>query len=166
MLRLLRNALLALARFILSLRYRIRVHGWEQLHGLKGGTLILPNHPGYIDPPIVLATLWPALHPRPLLWEGMFRSRFLAPIMKLLNALQVPDLDRPSAEARAQTERAITGVIEGLKRGDNHILWPAGHVQHDGVERLGVAQALTDILRAVPDAEIVLVRTRGLWGSS
>jgi long-chain-fatty-acid--[acyl-carrier-protein] ligase len=165
MFRLLQNAFLAFARLVLSLRYRVRVHGWEQLRGLKGATLILPNHPGYIDPPLVLSTLWPALHPRPLLWEGMFRSPILAPVMKLLNALQVPDLDRPSAEARAQTEQAIAGVIEGLQRGDNHILWPAGRVERDGVERLGVAQALTDILRAVPDAEIVLVRTRGLWGS-
>jgi long-chain-fatty-acid--[acyl-carrier-protein] ligase len=34
------------------------------------------------------------------------------------------------------------------------------------MEHLGAASALTDIVRAVPDAEIVLVRTRGVWGSS
>jgi acyl-CoA synthetase (AMP-forming)/AMP-acid ligase II/acyl carrier protein len=56
-------------------------------------------------------------------------------------------------------------VIEGLRRGENFILWPAGHIQHDGVERLGGARAAADILRSVPEAEVVLVRSRGLWGS-
>ena len=37
----------------------------EQLRGIKGPVLILPNHPGYIDPPLVLAVLWPVLRPRP-----------------------------------------------------------------------------------------------------
>ena len=57
-------------------------------------------------------------------------------------------------------------VIEGLRRGETFVLWPAGRVQHDGLERLGAARALSDILRAVPDASVVLVRTRGVWGSS
>ena len=30
---------------------------------------------------------------------------------------------------------------------------------------LGGARALTDILQAVPEAKVVLVRTRGVWGS-
>jgi hypothetical protein len=38
MLRLLQYAFLAFARLVLSLRYRVRVHGWEHLHGLQGGT--------------------------------------------------------------------------------------------------------------------------------
>ena len=160
-----RYALWALARVILALRYRVRVHGWDQIRRLKGGTLILPNHPGMIDPPLLLTTFWPALKPRPLLWEGMFRNPLLRLAMKLLNAHRVPDLDRPSAEARAQTQRAIAGVIEGLRRGDNHLLWPAGRIERDGTERLGGAQALTDILKAAPEAEILLVRTRGVWGS-
>src|SRR5262249_39979327 len=41
----------------------------------------------------------------------------------------------------------------------------AGTIIRDGVERLGPAQALTDILRAVPDVNLVVVRTRGVWGS-
>src|SRR5262249_15351245 len=35
----------------------------------------------------------------------------------------------------------------------------------DGVERLGPARAAGDILQAAPDVHIVLIRTRGLWGS-
>ncbi len=56
-------------------------------------------------------------------------------------------------------------VIDGLRNGDNYILWPSGRIQHAGIERLGGARALADILQAVPQASVVLVRTRGLWGS-
>jgi 1-acyl-sn-glycerol-3-phosphate acyltransferase len=50
MLRWLRSAFWTVARLILSLRYRVRVHGLEEAR-LKGPVLIVPNHPGYIDPP-------------------------------------------------------------------------------------------------------------------
>ena len=44
----------------------------DEVRKLDGPILILPNHPGYIDPPIVITTLFPTLHPRPLLFEGNF----------------------------------------------------------------------------------------------
>jgi long-chain-fatty-acid--[acyl-carrier-protein] ligase len=155
----------AMARLFLSLRYRVRVHGKQQLRDCKKGTLILPNHPAYMDPPLVFTTLWPALKPRPLLFEGNFHNPVLYPLMKLIRAVRVPDMERPSAKARARTERAIAEVIEGLRKGENHMLWPSGYLWRDGQERLGGAQAVTEILKAVPDANLVLVRTRGLWGS-
>src|SRR5262249_35097036 len=39
----LRYVFWAVSRLLLSLRYRIRVHGREMLQGLRGPTLILPN---------------------------------------------------------------------------------------------------------------------------
>jgi acyl-CoA synthetase (AMP-forming)/AMP-acid ligase II/acyl carrier protein len=165
MLQVLRYMLWGLARVVLALRYRLRVHGKEQLRGLRGPVLILPNHPGYIDPALVLTALWPTLHPRPMLFVGMFQIPVLYPLMRLLNAVQMPGLDRPSAQARAQAEQSIAEVINGLHKGENHILWPSGHVQRNGREQLGGARALSDILRAVPEAQVVLVRTRGVWGS-
>ena len=59
----------------------------------------------------------------------------------------------------------MEGVIAGLKRGENFIMWPSGRVERTGVEILGGARALTDILQAVPEATVVLVRTTGVWGS-
>jgi long-chain-fatty-acid--[acyl-carrier-protein] ligase len=165
MIQILRTIVWAIGKLILSLRYRVRVHGLEKVRGLQHKTLILPNHPGMIDPPIVLTALWPALHPRPLVYEGNFRNPVLRPLMSLLDAVRVPDLERPNVEAHAQTQQAIRDVIDSLQRGQNVILWPSGMIQRDGVERLGPAQALTDILRAVPDVNLVLVRTRGVWGS-
>src|SRR6516165_4771318 len=108
---LLRYLLWALARVLLSLLYRVVVHGAEQLRGLQGGILILPNHCGYIDPVLLLTILWPSLHPRPMLLESSFRNPLLHTLLKLLHAVRVPDLDRPSVEARQQARQAITEVI-------------------------------------------------------
>ncbi len=162
----LRYLLWAFARGVMALRYRLHVHGLEQAQGLKGPVLVLPNHPGYNDPAIVLAVLWRALQPRPLVFETMFRNPFLRPISKLLNALRVPDLEsQASASARDEAQQAVNAVVEGLKKGENYILWPAGRIQRTGVEALGGARALTDILQAVPEATVLLVRTTGVWGS-
>jgi long-chain-fatty-acid--[acyl-carrier-protein] ligase len=161
----LRYLLWALTRLFVSLRYRVRVHGLNQVRGLKGPVLVLPNHPGLVDPLLVLGAVWPSLKPRPMVYEGNFNNPFLRLLMKLLNAVRVPDLDQASAKARSRARQAVEVVITGLRSGDNYILWPSGRIQHNGEERLGGARALADILQAVPEAQIVLVRTRGLWGS-
>jgi long-chain-fatty-acid--[acyl-carrier-protein] ligase len=160
-----RNVLWFLSRAAIWLRYRVHVHGAEQLAGLKGPVLVLPNHPAYTDPVLVLSTTWPWLRPRPMLYEGNFRNPLLYPLAKALRAVPVPDLEQASIQAREQAEQAVAAIIEGLRRGENFVLWPAGHIQHDGVERLGGARATADILTAVPEADVILVRTRGLWGS-
>src|SRR6516164_6932082 len=111
MLHFLRYVFWNLARVVLALRYRVRVHGLEQLRRLKRPVLVLPNHPGYIDPPLVLSALWPTLRPRPLIYEGFFRSPgyfktpFTGALIKLLDALLVPDLGSPSAKGRARAEQ-------------------------------------------------------------
>jgi long-chain-fatty-acid--[acyl-carrier-protein] ligase len=160
-----RFILWAMFRLLVSLRYRVRVHGLEHLRNFKEGTLILPNHPAYMEPPLVFLSLWRALKPRPLAFEGNFQNPVLYLLMKLIRAVPLPDMERPSAKARARSERAITEMIEGLRKGENHLLWPSGYLWRDGLERLGGAKAVGEILRLVPDANIVLVRTRGLWGS-
>jgi len=165
MLALLRFLMWVFARCVLSLRYRVRIHGLDKLRPLKGPLLVLPNHPAFIDPPLLLTHLWRPVRPRPLLFEGNFQNPILYPFMILLDALRVPDLDQTSAEARARTEQSIKGVIETLKSGRNVILWPSGYLQRTGSERLGAARTVADVLRAVPEANVVLIRTRGLWGS-
>ena len=163
--RLCRDLLWLLSRVVISLRYRVRIHGAEQLTGRRGPVLVLPNHPSYSDPVLVLSAVWPALRPRPMLYEGNFRNPFLFTLAKLLRAVPVPDLQYASVQARERTEESVAVVMNGLRKGENFVLWPTGHVQHDGVERLGEHRAAADILRAVPETEVVLVRTRGLWGS-
>jgi long-chain-fatty-acid--[acyl-carrier-protein] ligase len=164
--RALRFVLWVFGRLFLSLRYRVRLHGSQQLRGLEHGTLILPNHPGLIDPVLLLTTFWPRLHPRPLMWEGGSPSLPFRLLMKLINAIPVPDLSQASTEGRARAEQAIARVVEALRRGENVLLWPAGRIERNGTEVIGGARAASEILRALPEAHVLLVRTRGVFGSS
>src|SRR5262249_38306334 len=115
---------------------------------------------------LVYTVLYRQLKMRPMVFTGNFNNPVFWLVKKILDAHDLPDLDRASGQARAQAEQAIHALIEGLKAGDNHSLWPAGQTQRSGVERLGAARAAADVLRAVPEATPLLVRTRGLWGSS
>ena len=91
----LRYFLWAITRLFLSLRYRVRVQGLEQIRGLKGPVLVLPNHPGLVDPLLVLGAIWPALRPRPMVYEGNFTNPFMYLLMKLFHYHpQLPDQPR------------------------------------------------------------------------
>ncbi len=169
MLDLVRLFLSWLLRLILSLRYRVRLHGLDQVKQLArtspGKTLVLPNHPALVDPQILFSQLWPVLRMRPLVWEGNFKNPLMALLGKLINALMSPETGTASAAARSQAEASVQAIAEGLHHNDNFILWPSGRLRRGEIEVLGGARALTEILKAVPDAKVVLVRTRGLGGS-
>jgi long-chain-fatty-acid--[acyl-carrier-protein] ligase len=154
------------ARLVLGARYRVDVHGREQLRTLSGPVLVLPNHPGYIDPFLLFVVLWPALRMRPLVYSGTFQGLVGRLMVWLVNALEVPDLSVASVRARAEAEGSIVAIADGLRRGERFILWPAGRVWREGRERIGPARAAADIFRAAPDAHVLLVRSRGVWGSS
>jgi len=154
-----------LARSALRLRYRVTIEGLEKVRGIDHAPIV-PNHPGYVDPPIIFSYIACRLNARPMLLGSMLRNPFMFWLPKLLDALEVPDLGQQSTQAKRQTEAVIETVIEGLKGGRNHILWPSGRVYRSGKENIGSARSLTEILKAVPHAKVVGVRTRGLWGSS
>ncbi len=154
-----------LGRVALALRYRVTVAGRDAVRAYPAPYLFLPNHPAYADPPNVLAQLWRAFRPRPMLLETNFQNPVLGPIGWLMNAIKVPDLTSASAEARQRAEGAVATAVAALKQGDNVILWPSGRLTRDGAEHLGGTRAVADILAAMPAVTVVLVRTRGLWGS-
>ena len=155
----------AAVRVLVTLRYWVTLKGQTEVFKHPGPYLILPNHPGYMDPPNILVRLWPAFKMRPMFLETNFESPLLAPFAWLLDGIRVPDTDRASAEARQRAEQAAGTVIETLKAGRNVIIWPSGRLQRDGVERIGGARTAADVMAAMPGVTVVLVRTRGLWGS-
>ncbi|MBN9517548.1 AMP-binding protein [bacterium] len=152
-------------RAILALRYRMTVVGLDGASRGPGPFLLLPNHPAYCDPLNLLAHLWPRFRVRPMLLETNFENPILAPFAHLLRAIRVPDTERASAEARDRAAEAVQNAVAVLKAGENVVLWPSGTLWRNGKENLGGARAAADILAAVPDVTVVLVRTRGLWGS-
>ena len=165
MLNAIRYLLWMVATVTLSLRYRVRVTGLEKVRGMKHA-LILPNHPGYVDPLLVLKTLFPSLRPRPLLLGSMFHNPLIFWLPKVLDAVEIPELGEASAAARETTAQSLAAIIAGLKSGRNHVLWPSGRVYRTaGRESLGAARSVAEVLRADPEVNLILVRTRGVWGS-
>ena len=132
-----------------------------------GPYLILPNHPAYIDPPNVLAHLWPTFRMRPMLLETNFENPFLAPFAWLLRgdprAGHRPGQRRGPAADRGR-RRHRHRRPEGRRQ--RHPLADRHAVRATGPSYLGAARTAADVLAAVPNATVVLVRTRGLWGSS
>ena len=165
MLPFLRNLFWWLSRHLLRLRYRVNVTGLDALRKVRGPTLVMPNHPGYIDPPLVLAHLQNGLKLRPVVYAGIYRLPALLPLMRLVDALEVPELAEHSQDARQQTLVLIDAIVAGLQRGESFLLYPSGKTQRGSREELGAARAAAEILDRCPQASVALVRTRGLWGS-
>ena len=67
-----------------------------------------------------------------MLLASMFRNPLIFWLPTLMDAVEIPDLNEASAEARQQTQQSLHQVIQGLKAGRNHILWPSGRVYRSG----------------------------------
>ena len=94
-----------LVRWLTCWRYRVRVVGGEKLRILRGPTLILPNHPGYIDPPLLLSHLRVQGGIRPTVFSGIYRIPMLYPLVRIANALEVPDLAKQAAKPASRRSR-------------------------------------------------------------
>ncbi len=157
---------------ILWFRYRIRVKGLDKLNEetLKksGGVLFLPSHPAiFVDPIAVTLAAWPRFPIRPMIVEYMYYMPFINTIMRFLNALPVPNFATSSNSLkRKKSEKVINEVIDKLDKGENFLVYPAGKVKLSGYESIGGSSGAHQIISASPNANIVLVRIAGLWGSS
>ncbi|MDA1179312.1 MAG: AMP-binding protein [Planctomycetota bacterium] len=154
-----------LVRFLLSLRYRVKVDFSGDVQNIPGPVLVLPNHPGYVDPAIVMSHLRMAKTIRPLVFTEMFRNPLLRPFMRIVNALEVPDLRAHSRDSHDQARGLIDLVANRIHAGDSFIIYPSGRLQREGREVIGGARMAYDILARCPHLSVVLVRTRGVWGS-
>lgn len=157
---------LRLLRGLLRLRYRIRVEGLEELRRDGRPILFLPNHPALIDPVILYALLGEEFRPRPLADAAQASRPGVRTILRLLHAVIIPDIRRDGRDAQAAVQAGLNAVADALRRGGNVLFYPAGRVTLTGAEDLGGNSGVRLIRAAVPEARLVLIRTRGLWGSS
>ncbi|MGA2081204.1 MAG: AMP-binding protein [Holophaga sp.] len=160
------SLLMALGRGLVRLRYRIRSRGIERVaaRGRKG-ILFLPNHPALIDPVIVISELYGRFAPASLADKDRITMPVLGWLTRKFGALPMPDLARYGESGRQEVERAIQDCAGLLNRGGNLVLYPGGHLMTSRQEELGGNSAVETILRLAPETRVVLVRTRGLWGS-
>lgn len=162
----LRGPWLATLRHFLRRRYRLEVDQPNRLKSLEGPVLVFPNHPAYIDPPLILAGLRWQLPLRPLVYTDTFRHPMLRCLVESLRAVEIPELRRDSKQSARQMVRVLREVKSGLKSGESFLVYPSGRLQRDGSERLYSARAAFELIKAAtPETQVVLLRTRGLWGS-
>lgn len=159
-------------RAILWFRYRLKVKGLEQLTKdsltKTGGILFLPNHPAVlIDPLAVVLAIWSKFRVRPLIVEYMYYTPVAYTIMKFIKAIPIPSFTTASNSLkRKKANKVIESVVTGLKQKENFVVYPAGKVKRTAHEFIGGASGVHQILEAAPEANVVLVRIKGLWGSS
>lgn len=157
-------------RKLLSLRYRIEVHGWETIknHSLKksGGVLFLPNHPAEIDPVIIESLLWSLFRPRPLVVEHFYYLKGFRWFMNLVKAIPLPTMDRLASKWRGKkVDQCMQEIVKGLKEKNHFMIYPSGRLKISSFEIIGGASFVHRLLQLCPELNIVLVRTTGLWGS-
>lgn len=153
-------------------RYKVTVKGLEKLTpealNKPGGVLFLPNHPTvFVDPTMVTLAVWPKFPIRPMIVEYQYFQPIVYPIMRFLDALPIPNFNVSSNSLkRKRSEKVINKLIDALRNGENFLIYPAGKTKSSGYEAIGGASGVHRILSAAPEANVVLVRTKGLWGSS
>jgi len=104
---------------------------------------------------------------RPIVVEYIFQQSGISFLMKLARALPIPNFDTSLNEIKLEkAKETIAEIIDGIKAGDNFLIYPAGRLKHTGKEIVGGASATHSIISECPNVNIVLIRTTGLWGSS
>ncbi len=159
-----------LVKALLSIRYRISVRGIENINPKtltkKGGILFLPNHPAEIDPVLLTLVLWGRYKAHPLVVEQFYYLKGAHFLQTLVGAIPIPDLaGMVNRWKQKKVEKCFQQIAEGLKTGSNYLIYPAGKLKQTAEESIGGASFTHNLVQECPDANIVLIRTTGLWGS-
>ncbi len=152
--------------FLLRLRYRIRLRGMDDvLKRGRNGILFLPNHPALIEPIIVATYLNRCLPTGVIADETQMERPVIGWAARRIGVRTIPDTVKTGSAGRGRIQTALDECAGGLKNGENWLMYPAGRVYRQYLEDLRGNSAIETILREYPDVRIVLVRSRGLWGS-
>ena len=154
-------------QFTLRLRYKITVIGLDKVDQEAGGMIVLPNHPAEVDPVILGLSFWKKARLRPVADEGFYHMPIINKGFKLVNTIPMPDLRSGAGYfKRLRIKKTMQHISQSLQSGDNILLYPSGHLTRTGREIIGGSSATAQLINEVPTAQIILVKTTGLWGSS
>jgi acyl-CoA synthetase (AMP-forming)/AMP-acid ligase II/1-acyl-sn-glycerol-3-phosphate acyltransferase/acyl carrier protein len=156
-----------LGRMLFKLRYRTRIEGLEAVLAKgRNGILLLPNHPAYLDPAILLTAFFPYLRPHILADKDNMAKPLMRRIIGRIGVIPIPDPAIHGEGSLPEIAQVLHNCGEGLRQGENYLLYPAGHIYLSRFEYLGGNSAVETILSKAPDVRVVLIRTTGFWGSS
>lgn len=159
-------------RFIFWFRYRVTVKGLEKLSpellNKPGGVLFLPNHPGvFVEPTLVALFAWKKYPIRPMIVDHFYHQPIVRQLMDFIDALPIPSFDSSANSIKKKrNEEVISTIIDGLQKRNNFLVYPAGRTKSQCQEFIGASSATHRIINGAKEANIVLVRTKGIWGSS
>lgn len=163
--------ILYMIKMMLWLRYRVHYKGVENLNPdtLKkpGGILFLPNHPTIVvDPSLVVIGIYKKFPIRPMIVEYMYYSPGVNWLMRFMDAIPIPNhYSSTNSLKKKKSEQSLKQLADGVRAGENFLIYPAGKVKRSNYEQIGGASGVHGILQAAPEANVVLVRVKGLYGS-
>ena len=154
-----------LVRQILKLRYRITYKGLDKIKD-RSGVLFLPNHPTHFDPLQLVSHIWDDFKPRPMAIDYCFWVPVMRWILKYVKAFQVPNFDDGFSPMKMRRMEALLDEAgESLTQGENMVIYPAGALMRHNQHAVGGASGVHYLLQNYPGIKVVLVRSRGMWGS-
>ena len=123
----------------------------------EGPALLVCNHVGFFDPPLVFAVL-----PRParfIMWYGFYELPVVKWVFKGLNAIPIGNRNqRPEL-----IEPAFDAVAQALENGELVVIFPEGGITRDG-EMKPFQPGVDKILKRTP-VPVVPLAIRGMWGT-
>lgn len=159
---------------LIPLRYKVEVKGADCLDVKKGGVnssiLFLANHSSHIDATIIGTTILKRHLPLSI-WalDLTFKLPYLrwaARHKESIQVVKVPNInERRSEKHTSNLHKLVTRTGDGLHKGKNFLIFPAGRCKNTPVEKIDGKSAIPLIIQQDPDVNIILVRVTGLWGS-
>lgn len=163
--------ILYFVKMMLWFRYRVHYKGLDHLRpeALKksGGVLFLPNHPTVlVDPCLVVIGAHKKFPIRPLIVEYMYYTPVVNSVMRFMNAIAIPNHhSSTNSLKRKKSEKALREVVKGIEQGENFLIYPGGKVKRSNYEQIGGSSGIHGILQSTDQANVVLVKISGLYGS-
>lgn len=157
----------SLSRLLLALRYRVRLVGLDRVtQSGTEGILFLANHPALIDPVILMTYLNRDFRPRALADRDQIGRPVIKQLARHLGIIPLPDVKIYGSQVTNEVNAAVDGVRQHLATGGNMLLYPSGHIYRTRFEDLRGNSGAYDLVSSLPNVRVVLVRSRGIWGSA
>lgn len=159
---------------LVPLRYKMIVIGGERIASKltdpKKGILFLANHPSHLDATFLTLALLRFRY-QISIWtlDYVYKNPYTKLVSRnyeTVKLMKVPNIHESRlAKNASRLRKLINKTIDNLKDGQNVLFFPSGKQKHLPREEVHGKSAVARILARYPEANIVFVRSTGLWGS-